>query len=305
MGQQGIIPRLQQIRARFELRFLLCQPLLQQGHLRRLFAQHLLVLAAISEGHGRLQSHQRNTTAGEIVQVLGVFHRRLGEGAEETVDVEWFAVGFERSHQRREAQLGQQVEAVQYQLGFKIAGEGVLHQNYRFIPLLLSERRNILGAGVTDFACLQFVVQGDAGKQRAVHHAGHFGHEGLHKPGLHQAVVQPGHFGQGGHHKFQPADKIIFQWAQVATVIQLQKLAAEAGYVHLDGALTGAGLTGQTAHHGLVDFVGKVVFAALFANGVFDARRQVQQERLLARRFGFLDRVHVPLAQLLEPLAHQ
>src|SRR5690606_16719491 len=144
-----------------------------------------------------------------------------------SMNLQRFTVGLERREQRHIAELLQQFKRIDNEGGFKITGEGILHQDNRSGLICCAQLGDVLETRVTNTELLDFLIQPDARQQRAVDHAHLARQKSLHKARLHQRVVQPGYSRQGRDHKLQSADEIVLQRTQVAAVVKFQKFTAE------------------------------------------------------------------------------
>ncbi len=89
-------------------------------------------------------------------------------------------------------------------------------------------------------------------------------------------------------------------------MVELHKAGAKIGHIHLDRALTGARLAGQTARHRLHHLVGEVILAALFGPAVAHLVHQLFEAHAAGVKCHlFRQRVEALLRQLTQPLAHQ
>ncbi len=143
-----------------------------------------------------------------------------------------------------------------------MAGEGVLDQDHATRLLALAEASQRQWCGLGHAPGLEQLLEPGAGQPGAVDHAEAAGHQPVHQAVIECRVVGRSQRCQHRQHEFEPADQVVAQRAQVASVIDLEELGAKGRDIDLDRALAGAGLARQAAGHGVVDLVGKVVLAA-------------------------------------------
>ena len=216
-----------------------------------------------------------------------------------------FAVGQEGREQGNEAQPLQQVEQIEHQLRFEMAGEGVLHHDHGVLALLGGHGIERLGRRRGNASLPDGGIKVHAGQLRTVDHADRVAHQRLHRPVAHRPVVSRSESGQVGKQGFQAADEIVLGRTQVAPVVKLQELAAKVRHVDPDRALRRAGFARQTAAHGGVDLMGEVVLAAPLGERVAQPRQEAAEGGGLSELAAFGHRIDALLRQQAQPLARQ